>query len=129
WRAPGWLAWIPVSGVVQVSSSLLKSKCVPALIPPAPHRGGGTPDDRAGKPHRTAPPACRGAARDQGEQGQERRCRRRRAEVVTFQDQQVRAGQDRLTATGSREAAGLLRDHRSAPHAPARTRRGRGPEG
>src|SRR5262249_42708414 len=86
-RGPGWLPPDPLAGVVQLSSSILKSKCAPTLIPPAPHRGGGTPDDRARKPHRTAPPACRRAARDQGEQGQERGCRRRGAEVVTFKDQ------------------------------------------
>src|SRR5262249_44721339 len=81
----------------------------------AQHRGGGTPHDTAGKPNGAAPPTRRGAAGDQGEQGQERRCRRRGAAVVAFQDQQVRARQDGAAAAGGREAARLLPDHRGTP--------------
>src|SRR6476646_8710658 len=42
--------------------------CVTVARPPARRRGGGTPDDRAWKPHSTAASAGCRAARDQGEQ-------------------------------------------------------------
>src|SRR5690348_10736832 len=85
-----------------------------APVPSARRRGGGTPDDRARKPHGAAPSAGRRTARDQGEQGQERRRGGGRAEVVPVQDQPVRAGQDRAAASGGRAAARLLPDHRAA---------------
>src|SRR5690349_12000770 len=102
--------------------------CVTVARPPARRRGGGTPDDRARKSHGAATPAGRRAARDQGEQGQERGYRRCGAEVVAVEDQPLRAGQDGPAAAGGRAAARLLRDHRAPPCAVARARRGRGAE-
>src|SRR4029077_18731554 len=84
--------------------------CVTVARPPARRRGGGTPDDRARKSHGAATPAGCRAARDQGEQGQEWRYRRRGAEVVAVEDQQVRAGQDRIAAPGGRAAGRVLRE-------------------
>src|SRR6266566_2226537 len=112
------LRWVPVaglpgsSGLVNVAAIVTMACvrltkgftnccdeiCVTVARPPARRRGGGTPDDRARKSHGAATSAGRRTARHQGEQGQERRYRRRGAEVVAVKDQQVRAGQDRIAS-------------------------------
>src|SRR5579864_6409701 len=86
------LTWVAmgVSTVYEGCTNCFDEICV--TVPPARPRGprgGGTPDDRASKPDGAATSACRRTARDQGEQGQERRRGGRCAEVVAVQDQPV----------------------------------------
>src|SRR5579859_7541784 len=79
----------PVLRCTKAFTNHFREICVTlaSVRPRAPRRR--TPDDRARQPYGAAASPCRRTARDQGEQGQERGCGGRGAEVVALQDQQV----------------------------------------
>jgi hypothetical protein len=123
-RPPSPLVRIPTSGV---ASFIIASKIegVPHTDPARAAPGGGTPDDRAS--HRTAALPCRGTARDQGEQGQERDIY---AAALKWSPSKISRYErvDRLTAAGNERLLDYY-EITGARRTLCLRYRGRGPEG